>query len=145
MFFDASKFSSRTKILQWCFIKNIVQDMLDYVLIPCTCKEAPVMAYTGHLHKQHLPGMYKIIFIGLLTISVLVHVFYSQLGSQTCSPTHIKSYRQQRQWLTDASSFSTTIILVKTYAPQTVLCYYSHQPQYNGSQNHLNSFLLDSS
>jgi len=56
---------------QW-IVKNTVQDMLNYGLVPCTWKEIRVLAHTACLRKQNIPGMQKVVLIGIFCIFTLV-------------------------------------------------------------------------
>jgi len=72
-------------------VKTTMQDMLHYGLVPRTRQEIRVLDHTARLrklHRHYVPGMHKVVFIGLFIISTLVQGFTVRWGSSHCHPYH---------------------------------------------------------
>jgi len=73
----------------WWIVKTTVQDMIHYGLVPRTRTENRVLAHTARLrklHRHYVPGMHKVVSIGLFIIFTLVQGFTVKWGSSHCHP-----------------------------------------------------------
>jgi len=82
-------------------VKTTVQDMIHYGLIPRTRTENRVLAHTARLrklHRHYVPGLQKVVSIGLFIIFTLVQGFTVKWGSSCYHPHQLRCPPMRDGW-----------------------------------------------